>query len=344
MDGLSRNRFRAFVLLTLWLVASLAAQAGEPVRVLVLTAFPPELAPWLEHMPEAEPIDIDGAYAPVWCDSRRVCVTETGIGEVNTATSMAALLASDKLDLGQTFFLRAGIAGGPPDGANTLGGAVWSDWVVSWDLGHHLSATSHGQSQPIYRPLSPTEPAIDTHAFQLNPKLLALAQKASQNTELADDPSARADRKKYPGQEQRQPTITVGATISGDDYWSGQALSELAGRIVARYSDHASHYASTAMEETGDAGALLRRGLLSRYASVRTISDFDQPPAEQTAHAMLAAGQYPGGQIAITNAYRVAHAVVDYALSHPKALAQAMAADPVKRQAYPLSASAARGS
>ncbi|APZ43266.1 hypothetical protein [Acidihalobacter ferrooxydans] len=329
--------------LFLLLAAPVAVFAAIPVKVMVLTAFPPELAPWVKHMHDPALVKVAGAYAPVWCEKDGVCVTETGEAQVNSATTVAALLASPQLDLKQALFLRAGIAGGPPWGNDTLGGAYWANWVVSWDLGHHLTALSHDAPEPLFLPLGNDHPPLGTHAFELNPRLVKPAYHVTRHTRLADDASAIADRKLYPTQTGRTPNVAIGATITGDDYWSGVALSRVAQRIVSHYSHGEAHYATTAMEDTGDAGALARRGLLSHYLSLRTISDFDQPPAGQTAAAMLLSHQYPGGHIAFENAYRVGMAFVDYVLAHPAQMAKIYAADTVPTVHYPLTAAAAMG-
>lgn len=331
----------AALLVSIAPAASLASNVA--VKVLVLTAFPAELAPWLKHVEHPRVLRVRGAYAPVWCDARAVCVTETGEGQVNAATTVAALMASTQLKLTKALVLRAGIAGGPPWGDVTLGGAYWANWVVSWDLGHHLAAVSHGQDEPRFLPLDDHQPRLGTDAFELNPTLVKLAYLATGHVTLADDAAARADRRRYPGQDGRQPDVAIGATVAGDDFWAGAAFSRVAQQIVDRYSHGEARYTTTAMEDTGDAGALARHGLLSHYLSLRTISDFDQPPAGQSAAAMLLAHQYPGGHIAIENAYTVGNALVDYALAHWAEFRAAMANDEVPAPSYPLNASAAEG-
>ncbi|MEJ2654376.1 MAG: hypothetical protein P8Z69_03500 [Acidihalobacter sp.] len=329
--------------LFLLLAAPAAVFAAIPVKVMVLTAFPPELAPWLKHMEHPTQVMVAGAYSPVWCEKSGVCVTETGEAQVNSTASVAAILASPKLELADAVFLRAGIAGGPPWGDDTLGGAYWADWVVSWDLGLHLTALSHGAAEPLFLPLGDDQPPLGTHAFHLNPALVKLAYGVTKDTKLTDDENARNDRKLYPTQVNHTPNVAIGATITGDDFWSGVKLSRIAQRIVSHYTHGEAHYATTAMEDTGDAGALARRGLLSHYLSLRTISDFDQPPAGQTAAAMLLSHNYPGGHIAFENAYRVGEAFVSYALAHPKTIAKTIAADSVPATHYPLTAAEAMG-
>ncbi|HUA78052.1 MAG TPA: hypothetical protein VMA86_10305 [Acetobacteraceae bacterium] len=320
-----------------------ALATALPVKVMVLTAFPPELAPWLAHLDHPVPLEIAGAYAPVWCDTRAVCVTETGEGQINAAASVAAILASSALDLSQAVFLRAGIAGGPPWGNGTLGGANWADWVISWDFGYHLPDVSNDQSEPHFIPLSASEPPLGTLAFHLNPALVALAFSATKDTPLADDAAARAGRARYPVQSGRLPRVAIGASVISDQFWIGAAYSREAQSIVSDYTGGTSSYASSAEEDTGDAGALARRSLLSHYLSLRTISDYDQPPAGETAAAMALANEFPGSTIAVENAYRVAQAFIAYALANPRAVATAIGADTVPSPRYPLSATQAAG-
>jgi purine nucleoside permease len=327
-----------------FLAAPMAASAAAmQVKVLVLTAFPPELVPWRAHLDHPVSFDVPGAYAPVWCEADGVCVTETGEGQVNAASSVAAILLSPVFDLSHAIVLRAGIAGGPPWGDGTLGGAYWADWVVSWDFGYHLPAISSGQKEPRFLPLGSAKPPLGTQVLQLNPTLVALAYAATRDTPLADDAAAARARTLYPGQGGRRPALAIGAVVVSDEFWIGAAFSREAEAIVDEYTNGTAHYATSAEEDTGDAGALARRSMLSHYLSLRTVSDFDQPPAGETPAAMALADTFPGGDIAIENAYRVAHAFIAYVLAHPLAIDEAIGADSVPRTHYPLDSVEAMG-
>lgn len=324
-------------------VPAAASAAALPVRVLVLTAFPPELAPWRAHLDHPASFDVAGAYAPVWCEADGLCVTETGEGQVNAAASVAAILLSPALDLSRAVILRAGIAGGPPWRDGTLGGAYWANWVVSWDFGYHLPAISSGQKEPGFLPLGSSKPPLGTQAFQLNPALVALAYAATKGTPLADDAAAVKARTLYPGQVGRRPALAIGAVVVSDQFWIGAAFSREAEAIVGAYSNGAAHYAASSEEDTGDAGALARRSMLSHYLSLRAISDFDQPPAGETPAAMALSDTFPGGDIAIENAYRLARVFVAYVLAHEEAINEAISADALPHPSYPLDPAEATG-
>jgi purine nucleoside permease len=55
-------------------------------------------------------------------------------------------------------------------------------------------------------------------------------------------------------------------------------------------------------------------GYLNRYLNLRTASDFDQPYAGQTLQDLLS--NYPGGDIAIANAYLAGSKVAHYLLTY----------------------------
>lgn len=204
-------------------------------------------------------------------------------------------------------------------------------------------AISGGRKEPGFLPLGSSKPPLGTRAFQLNPALLALAYAATKDTPLADDAAAAKARALYRGQVGRRPTLAIGAVVVGDQFWIGAAFSREAEAIAEAYSDGAAHYAASSEEDTGDAGALARRSMLSHYLSLRAISDFDQPPAGETTAAMARSDTFPGGDIAIGNAYRVAHAFVAYVLAHEQAIDEAIGVDKLPHLSYPLDPAEAMG-
>ncbi|MGH7883044.1 MAG: purine-nucleoside phosphorylase [Candidatus Dormibacteraceae bacterium] len=282
-----------------------------PVRVLVLTMFNPETAPWLAHEHLTTSFNVPGAFAPVRCDSSGLCVTTLGEGKSNAGASMTAILLDHQLDLGHAFFLTAGIAGTPPS-VGTLGFAAWAHWVVDWDLGNHLLPETAPDVPHGYLP------TYDEHtsAYHLNEKLSTLAMTVTKNVTLSDSPEAMTARKHYPGQASQHPFITQCDTISGDDFWAGSELSEEAQYITDLRTNHAARYCTTAEEDTAIATALNRAGYLDKYLVLRTASDFDQPYPGQTMRALLAT--FPGFGPAIENEYRVGSTMAHYLIDHPE--------------------------
>jgi purine nucleoside permease len=280
------------------------------VRVLVLTMFDGETAPWLAHENLRTSFDVAGAFAPLRCDPRGLCVATLGEGKSNAGASLMAILLDGRLDLEHTFFLTAGIAGTPPS-LGTLGFAAWSRWVVDWDLGHHLLSDTAPDVPHGYLPTNDEH----TGAYHLNETLSTLALTVTRNVTLSDSPEAVAERRHYPGQAGRQPFITQCDTVSGDDFWAGSALSEEAQYITDLRTGKAGRYCTTAEEDSAIATALNRVGYLSRYLVLRTASDFDQPYPGQTMRALLAG--FPGYRPAVENAYRVGSTMAHHLIDHP---------------------------
>lgn len=279
------------------------------VRVLVLTMFDGEAAPWLarESLPILVPVP--GAYAPLHCSPSGLCVTVIGEGKSNAAASVTAILDNPQLDVHRSYFLTAGIAGTPLR-AGTLGFAAWARWVVDWDLGHHLRLRSAPQVPHGYLPGQD----VGTNVYQLNGTLVDTAYRLTKNLRLHDTPEAVAARSHYPGQAGRQPYVAVCDTVTGDDYWAGQELSQTAQYITDLRTHGQGRYCTTQQEDNATATALARHGYLDRYLSLRTASDFDEPfPGESVSDLLTT---FPGYQAAVENEYLVGSTVAHDLLTH----------------------------
>ena len=115
---------------------------AEPIapKVLVVTMFAEETAPWLEGRPADTRVTVAGLskdFPDVACDAVGLCVMTTSMGYANAATSVSAVIFSGAFDLTRTYFLVAGIAGvDPSDG--TLGSALWARYVIDGGLRHEI--------------------------------------------------------------------------------------------------------------------------------------------------------------------------------------------------------------
>ena len=276
------------------------------VRVLVLTMFDGETAPWLAKESLPILVSVPGAYAPLHCARSGLCVATIGEGKSNAAASVTAILDGSQLDLRHSYFLTAGIAGTPPS-VGTLGFAAWARWLIDWDLGHHLlpGTAPHG-----YLPGQD----VGTNVYQLNGTLVDTAYRLTKNLRLHDSPEAATARGHYPGQAGRQPYVAACDTVTGDDYWAGQELSQTAQYITDLRTNSQGHYCTAQQEDNATATALARHGYLDRYLSLRTASDFDEPFPDQSVPDLL--GTLPGYQPAVENEYLVGSTVAHYLLTH----------------------------
>ncbi|AYF75956.1 purine nucleoside permease [Nocardia yunnanensis] len=275
------------------------------VGVLVVTMFDPENEVWLRHEQLPTTVEVPGAYKPVRCNAAKLCVAETGQGKANAATTMMAILGSDKFDFRNAYFLTAGIAGTPPE-QGTLGGAAFARWVVDFDLGNHLDPAAAPDVPFGYRPVED----YNTAAYQLDAALVDKAVEWTSDATLADSPEAAAERAQYPGQAGRTPAVMKCDTMTGDDFFSGKLLSDTAGHIMRDRTKGAGVYCTTQMEDNATATALQAHGYLGRYLSLRTMSNFDQPYPGQSVVQHL--DQTSGGfEIALDNQYTLGKIVAD---------------------------------
>lgn len=304
-------RLVALLCLATALQATARPQPGRiAVRLFVITMFADETKPWLEEEAWPRTLSVQGAYGPVHCNDSGLCVTETGMGKANVTASMTAILLDRRFDWDHAILLTAGIAGAKPDRL-TLGGAGLARFSVDYDLGHHLLPSAPGD--PLFLPTSFT---TGSESFQLDEALLQATFQALQGVPLLDSSQAQAYRARYPGQAGRQPTLEICDTIAGDDYWHGAALSDLASRIVQERTGGRGSYCTTQMEDSAVALVLQRFGLLGRYMSLRTVSNFDQPFPGQSDQDSLSADS-GGFAIAAQNAHRLGRALFDHLLHHP---------------------------
>lgn len=288
---------------------SAAEQERLVVRVLVLTMFDGETAPWLAKEQLPIRVSVPGAYAPLSCTRGGLCVTTIGVGKSNAAASVTAILDSSQLDVRHSFFLTAGIAGTPPS-VGTLGFAAWARWLIDWDLGNHVLPSSAPQVPHGYLPGKD----VGTNVYQLNKTLVDTAYRLTKNLQLHDNQQAVDARNHYSGQSGKQPYVAVCDTVTGDDYWAGHELSQTAQYITDLRTHGQARYCTAQQEDNATATALARHGYLNHYLSLRTASDFDEPFPGQDIPDLLA--HFPGYQVAVENEYLVGSTVAHYLLTH----------------------------
>jgi purine nucleoside permease len=301
-----------------------------PVKVLVITMFGPEAAPWLAQLPPTRSVRVPGLsaeYPDVKCTAAGVCVMTTGMGHANAAASTLALALSPRLDLTHAYVVVTGIAGISPD-VGTLGAAAWARYLVdfglqqefdardappSWDTGY----VGIGAPDPAAKP----QLAYGTEVFQLDEVLLQRALALSRTARLEDDDTAAAYRKLYPqAAAQAAPGVLQCDTLAGDTWWHGDRLGARAAAWTRLLTDGKGTYCTTQQEDNATYEALRRRAAagrldLHRVAVVRTGANFDRPHPGQSAQESLNAvsGGFP---IATANLYKAAWPLVSEIVGH----------------------------
>jgi len=285
-----------------------------PVNVMVFTAIPEETKQWVGGESNAIPVEIEGAFAAVLCDRRGLCVAALGKGKANAAASATAIFASRRFELADTLFITVGTAGAAPSVAS-IGSVVVANWIVDWDLAHHLLPPGPLPPNKLFLPLTHNS---GSQVFELNAKLAQLAYDVIKDTRLARNEALGELESLYPNAQPPPPTFLLCATLTGDDFWVGSELSAVAADMVQRETGGRARYCTSEMEDSATALALKRFGYLDRYIDIRAVSDFDQPAPGQSMQDLMKY-QLAGVLLASENAGRAGKVLVDFALhNHDK--------------------------
>ncbi|MEI2383892.1 purine nucleoside permease [Breoghania sp. JC706] len=314
------------------LVGAISAPvAAEPVapKVLVVSMFKHEASNWLKNEGLEQKIAIDGLSADfpdVSCNDKGLCLVTTSMGYANAASSMTALVLSDKLDLSKTYILIAGIAGVDPDNG-TLGSAFWARYAVDgglqWRIDDRKAPEGWTSGQfGMFSKAQGEKPGshYGTEVYHLNEALARRAYELSEDVTLADSDEAKEYRAHYPqGAAKAAPTVGICDTVSTDQWWHGVALSKAMNDWAKLMTDGAADYCTTQQEDNATLTALARGAALGRIdmdrvAILRTASNFDQPYPGQAPQDSLNASSGGFGP-SLTNAYRVGKAFSDAVLA-----------------------------
>ncbi|MDN5926075.1 MAG: purine nucleoside permease [Hyphomicrobiales bacterium] len=303
-------------------------------KVLVVTMFevpgdaPGEAQRWIENEKLTTRIAIPGlskAFPDLLCNEEGLCLVTTAMGYANAASSISALVLSDRLDLSHSYILIAGIAGvDPADG--TLGSAHWARYAIDGGLQWQIDARQIPKAWStgrlgIFSPTPKDKPKPDygTEIFHLNEPLTKRAYELSKDVKLEDGDKAKEYRAHYQNPPANQPpAISICDTVSTDTWWHGSLTSKAMNDWAKLMTDGVANYCTTQQEDNATLTALSRgagmgRIDMSRVALLRTASNFDQEYPGQTPDQSLHAES--GGFIpSVENAYlvgsRLTHAIV----------------------------------
>ena len=308
-----------------------AAADSPPVapKVLVVTMFGGEAKPWLDGEAltrKLAPPGLSKAYPDVACSDDGLCLTTTGMGYANAASSIAALVFGGEFDLSKTYFLIAGIAGVDP-AEGTLGSAHWARFALDGGLQNEIDPREApaewsagylaiGAAAPGKR----AEDHYGDEVYRLNEDLLQAAYRLTKDVDLVDSDAAKAYRAKYSEPAATAPPrVSICDTISSDTWWHGARLGAAMEAYAKLIADGAANPCTTQQEDNATLTALKRgaeanRLDFNRVAILRTASNFDREAPGQSAAELLAARS--GGYVpSVANAHRVgaklAHAIVD---------------------------------
>lgn len=263
-----------------------------------------EASRWLTHFDFDATVAIPGVDAPVYVDrGREVLLAVTGIGNVEAAATVAAIVAH--VDCDETYFLTVGSAGTSPE-VGTLGSVLINDRIIDWDQKHRWSRADGGDQTSSIAPF-PFK-STDEVCKVCNSALVAAAFEFGSEVRLTDSETLRRHRRRYSSQAARStPSVSVGASVSGSEFWHGRTCGSQALRLAREYGVET--YSTTEMEGFGTAVTLERFGKLDRYLSIRGVSNFDRPSPGQDVGESARQDEL-GLDACLENVYRVGSAIV----------------------------------
>ncbi|KAK4227301.1 purine nucleoside permease [Podospora fimiseda] len=259
-----------------------------------------------------------------------ICQVTTCEGEINAASTMMALVLSNKFDLRKTYFLVAGIAGVNPR-YSTIGGVALARFAVQVALQYEFDArempdnfttgyVSYGTMMPNSYPTI----LYGTEVMEVNQALRDMAYDFAIKANLTDNDDSRSYRARYGilkskgnvfAEATNGPSVVKCDSATSDVYYSGALLSEAFENITTVLTNGTGVYCMTAQEDNATLEVLLRMHIhrmvdFGRVIVMRTGSNFDRPPPGVTPYEHLLVLQQNGFVVAIQNIYQAGIEIV----------------------------------
>lgn len=255
-----------------------------------------------------------------------VALYVTGMGKVNAALSLQAVVMDGRFDFSRCLFLSVG-CGGSAWGSTVMGDVIVATAAVDYDLGHHADIRD---LEPDSETTWFHDDIFDSAAGRiLDPALTERIYALVRDTALETTENTRRFLAKAAGGAQwalRQPKVCKGTTVSGDNYWKGQQGHRNA-QLMAKVYGCPDPFAMSEMEDAALAVALDRLGWLHRYAAVRVSVNMDVFMNGMTARrlwgpdqrdSIAAESSLESADIFVTameNEFRVCRRIIDAALA-----------------------------
>ena len=327
--------------------ASLKANDAKPpmkVKVVVVSMFeigndegdaPGEFQLWKARQKLTTQYPLPHGFHDIYANPETgVIGMVTGMGIARASAAIMALGLDPRFDLSQAYWLVAGIAGVDP-ADNTIGSAIWTDYVVDGDLAHQIDAREiPSQWSTGYFPLFTHAPfenadAVDINnspngeVYALNLPLAKWAYSLTKDTKLLNNEAMDALRAKYTNSPNAKalPNVSMGAHLSASTFWHGEKLNTWANDWVAYWTKGKGNFVTSGMEDSATLQSLSyldNAGLVNkdRLLILRTASNFTmQPPSLSAAENLKLESSgdgYAAMGAAIEAAYNVGSQVTDY--------------------------------
>ena len=198
----------------------------------------------------------------------------TGMGKVNTALSLQAILMDNRFDFSNAYIISTGCAGSAIE-YGVMGDVFVITATVDFDLGHHADprelADANGTTW--YHDAS-----YDSASYKiLNQELCDKVYNLVKDVKIETTEKTRAfmaaafDNAEW---ATRDPMVLRGTTVTGDNYWKGEH-DHMNALLMNETYGCPDPYALTEMEDNALAVVLDRLGMLDRYIIIRDSVNTD---------------------------------------------------------------------
>jgi len=234
-----------------------------------------------------------------------------GMGKAQASATLTTILRDNRFDFSNTYIVISGCAGMAPE-RGTLGDVVIAEALVDVELGHAWKESDNPVNSPT---MFKRSSGYDRPGYiPLNKDLANWAFELTKDVELYDDPVAMDYRANYGPQEAlEKPTVRMGVSVTGDNYWHGKASSQHADVVTAAYNGGS--YMVTQMEDNAFGVVALNEGKLDRLIVVRDVVNYDQPYNGQTVLESLDANS-GAFAIGMQNGFAVSKVIIDTLLNN----------------------------
>ena len=206
------------------------------IKVVIVTAFPPELETWIRLLPLSE--ELPFPQSPIGSALRLhrslgVLGIVSGMGPFRAATSVLALGYDDRFDLRQSYWIVAGIAGVDPR-HGSIGSVFLPERLIGSGGDYFVDGVGHvphNRTDADYSPPFPTARAAVMRGMlhELHPPLVARALAIVSAVTLPDTRRLREARDGYVElAARRAPSIARGDSLTGGSFWVGRTSTEWA--------------------------------------------------------------------------------------------------------------------
>lgn len=263
----------------------IAEEAPIEVKVLILPKFesgemtgdfPGEAQYYYEaYCAGGEEFEIKGAF-----EGNKLYVKDgvalhlTGMGKVNAAMSLHALLMDDRFDFSNAYVLSTGCAGSAFE-STVMGDVFVITAAVDFELGHHadIREMAEGSVTTWFHDASYDATAAKILDADLMNKVYNLVKdvKIETTDKTRNFMAVTFDNAEW---ATRDPQVLRGTTVTADNYWKGY-YDHLNAQLITKTYNCPDPYALTEMEDVALAVVMDRLNMLDRLIIIRDSVNMD---------------------------------------------------------------------